>query len=108
MSSGRSAKWKGVRIEREVVQLLCELGRPCAPVPFSGGIGGGYSGDIDLELCSRIAKIQVKARRKFRTLYRWLRRADLLLLKADRQDPIVVLSLYLFAELAVAAQRARP
>jgi Holliday junction resolvase len=107
MSSGRSAKWKGVRIEREVVQLLCELGLPCARVPFSGGVGGAYSGDIDLELCDRIAKIQVKARREFRTLYRWLNGVDLLFLKADHCNPLVVMPIRLFAELATSVRRGR-
>jgi hypothetical protein len=107
MSGGRSAIWKGVRIEREVVQLLCELGLPCARVPFSGGIGGAYYGDIDLELCGRIAKI-LKARREFRTLHRWLNGVDLLFLKADRCNPLVVMPIRLFAELATAARRGRP
>jgi hypothetical protein len=91
-----------------MARLLCEHSLNCARVPLSGAIGGAYSGDIDLELHGRVAKIQIKARREFRTLHRWLRGADLLLLKADHCDPIAVLPLHLFAELAVAAQRAQP
>jgi hypothetical protein len=99
---------KRFRIEHELADLLCQLDLSCARAPLSGAIGGAWSGDLDLELHGHIAKIQVKARREFRALNRWLGGADLLLLKADRQDPIVVLSLHLFAELAVAAQRAWP
>ena len=72
VSGGRAPGRKGTRVERELVHLLCELGLPCARVPLSGAIGGGWSGDIDLELFDRTAKIQVKARREFRTLHQWL------------------------------------
>jgi hypothetical protein len=108
MSGGRSAKCKGDRVERELVQLLCELGLPCSRVPLSGAIGGAYSGDIDLELHGRIVKIQVKARRQFRTLYQWLGSQQLLILKGDHCNPLVVMPIRLFAELATAARKARP
>jgi hypothetical protein len=88
------------------VRQLLELGLPCARVPLSGAIGGAYSGDIDLELFDRTLKIQIKARREFRTLHQWLNGAELLLLKADRCDPLVVMPLQLFAELA--AQKRPP
>jgi Holliday junction resolvase len=107
MSGGRAPTRKGTRVERELVQLLCELGLPCARVALSGAIGGAHSGDVDLELRGRTAKIQVKARRQFRTLHRWLNGAELLLLKGDRCDPLVVMPIQLFAELATAAQRGR-
>jgi Holliday junction resolvase len=108
VSGGRAPARKGARIERELVHLLCELGLPCSRVPLSGAIGGAWSGDIDLELFERTAKIQVKARREFRTLHQWLRSNELLILKADRQDPLVVMPVHLFAELATAAQKVRP
>jgi hypothetical protein len=88
MSGGRTPARKGARVDRELVHLLCELGLPCTRVPLSGAIGGAYSGYIDLELHGRVAK--VKERREFRTLYQWLAGAQLLLLKADRCDPLVV------------------
>jgi hypothetical protein len=73
-------------------------------VPLSGAIGGAWSGDIELELFNRTHKIQVKARREFRTLQQWLAGADLLILKADRCNPLVVMPIQLFAQLA----RGRP
>jgi hypothetical protein len=99
MSGGRSPKRKGSRVERGLVQLLCELGLPCARVPLSGAIGGSWAGDIHLELDGRTFKIEVKARREFRTLLGWLAGADLLLLNADRQPPLAVLPATLLAEL---------
>jgi hypothetical protein len=100
MTDGRAPARKGKRVERELVHLLCELGLPCARVPLSGALGGSCSGDIDLELHGRIAKAEVKARRKFNTLHEWLGSNELLILKADRQDPLVVMRTSLFAELA--------
>ena len=98
--SGRSAKRKGTRIEQVLVRQLLELGLICSRVPLSGAAGGEFSGDIRLELLGHVYRVEVKARREFRTLHSWLTGNDLLLLKADRQPPLVVLPLPLFAELA--------
>jgi hypothetical protein len=102
MSGGRSPKRKGVRVERELVQRLLENGLVCARVPLSGTAGGVWGGDIHLELLGRVHRVEVKSRARFVTLYRWLKTADFLLLKADRLDPIAVLPLSLLAELAAA------
>jgi hypothetical protein len=105
MTGGRSAKRKGTRIEQELVRQLLKLGLVCSRVPLSGAAGGNFSGDIHVELLGRVHKVEVKARREFRTLHDWLTGNDLLLLKADRQPPLVVLSLPLFAELAAGVKR---
>jgi Holliday junction resolvase len=106
MSGGRSAKRKGTRVEQGLVRQLIELGLVCSRVPLSGAAGGNFSGDIHLELRGRVHKVEVKARREFRTLHNWLARggANLLLLKADRQGPLVVLPLSFFAELVNAGR----
>jgi hypothetical protein len=108
MSGGRSPKRKGVRIERMLAQQLLKHGVVCARVPLSGAAGGAWSGDIHLELLGRTCRVEVKARHAFTSLYRWLSRADLLLLKADRLDPIAVLPLRLLAELIAAAKPTVP
>jgi len=100
LTGGRAPARKGTRVERKLVRLLCELGLPCARVPLSGALGGAYSGDIDIELHSRIAKASVKGRHQFITLHEWLGSNELLILKADYQDPLVVMRASLFAELA--------
>ncbi len=102
MSGGRPPKRKGNRVERELVQLLCELGLPCARVPLSGAIGGAWSGDIHLLLQGSTYKIEVKARREFRTLQQWLAQPDLLLLKPDRQPPLAALPMTLLVKLLAA------
>jgi hypothetical protein len=101
VSGGISPKRKGTRVEQELVRLLCELGLPCARVPLSGAIGGAWSGDIHLQLQGNTYKIEVKARREFRTLQQWLARADLLLLKPDRQTPLAVFPVPLLVKLLV-------
>jgi hypothetical protein len=47
----------------------------------------------------RPTKSKLKARREFRTLQQWLAGADLLLPKADRQPPLVVLPVTLLAKM---------
>ena len=100
MTGDRSPRRKGIRIEQELVRQLAELGIPCSRVPLSGALGGEYSGDIHLELGGRIRRVEVKARREFRTLHSWLSSAELLILRADRCQPLLVAPLPLITELA--------
>ena len=106
MSGGRSPKRKGTRIERELVNELVALGLPCFRVPLSGAAGGDWSGDIHIPLLGRTRRAEVKARGDgFRQLYAWLTGSDLLIVKADRRDPLAVLPLALVVELMLAAER---
>jgi hypothetical protein len=104
--SGRAPKRKGIRVERNLVQVLLQHGLVCARVPRSGAIGGAWSGDIHLELLDRVLRVEVKARACFTTLHKWLSKADVLVLKADRLEPLVVLPLPLLAELAASSNKA--
>jgi Holliday junction resolvase len=107
MSGGRSPKRKGVRVERELVNELAALGLACFRVPISGAAGGQWSGDIHVPLLGRTRRVEVKARGNgFRQLYNWLEGSDLLIVKADRRDPLAVLPLPLLVELMLAAERA--
>jgi hypothetical protein len=99
MSGGRAPKRNGVRAKQALVRLLCELGLPCARVPLSGAIGGAWPGDIQLELRSSTLKIEVKARREFRTPHHRLAGVDPVPLKGDHQQPLAVLPIALLAEL---------
>ena len=101
MSGGRSPKRKGVRAERELVNQLAELGLPCFRVPLSGAAGGEWSGDIHIPLLGRTRRVEVKVRGDgFRQLYAWLSKADVLIVKADRQEPLVVVRLSPAADVA--------
>ena len=94
MSGGRSPKRKGVRAERELVNQLAELGLPCFRVPLSGAAGGEWSGDIHIPLLGRTRRVEVKVRGDgFRQLYAWLNGADFLIVRADRSEPLVIISI---------------
>ena len=84
------SKNKGNRIEREMVHRYLDNGVFAERVPLSGSAGGSFSGDL------RIGSLrgEVKARRAgqgFKTLERWLGGNDLLFLRRDRAEPIVVM-----------------
>lgn len=93
------SKQKGDRIERELVQRHREAGIPAERVPLSGAVGGQFAGDL------RIAgnlKGEVKARGGgdgFKTLERWLGDNDLLFLRRDRAEPLVVMPWTQYEEL---------
>jgi len=106
VSGGRSPKRKGTRVERELVNELVALGLPCFRVPLSGAAGGQWSGDIRVPLLGREYRVEVKARGDgFKQLYAWIAGSDLLIVKADRRDPLAVLPLALVVELMLAAER---
>jgi hypothetical protein len=106
MSGGRNPKRKGTRVERELVNELVALGLPCFRTPLSGAAGGQWSCDIHVSLLGRTHRVEVKPRGDgFRQLYSWLNNSDLLIVKADRRDPLAVLPLALVVELMPAAER---
>ena len=70
-------------------------------MPLSGAVGGRFAGDIILPLMGRDLCVEVKARADgFRELYSGLNERDILMVKADRQEPFVFLRMSLSAEIA--------
>ena len=60
-----------------------------------------FAGNIVLPLIGLDLCVEVKARANgFRELYSWLNQRDVLIVKADRQEPLVILRLSLAAEIA--------
>ncbi len=99
--SGRHSHRKGARTERCIVNALRVSGIGAVRVPLSGAVGGRFAGDIVLPLMGRDLCVEVKARAAgFRELYSWLTNRDVLVVKTDRQEPLVVLRLSLAAEIA--------
>jgi hypothetical protein len=103
MAGGRSPRRKGDRTERALRHYLLQRGLTAEPVPLSGSAGGCFAGDLLLTLCGRDLVIEVKCR-GFTQLYDWLDGRDMLIVKADRSVPLVVLLLALAAEIAVKAK----
>jgi Holliday junction resolvase len=99
--SGRRSRDKGARTERAIVHALQGHGFAAARVPLSGSIGGRFGGDVVTPFNGRDLCLEVKARADgFRELYGWLEDRDVLIVKADRQEPLVVVRLSLAAEIA--------
>ena len=85
-----ASKRKGSRIEREIVERHRAMGIAAERIPLSGAAGGSFKGDV------QVAEFrgEVKARKNgkgFATLERWLGDNDILFLRRDRADPMVVL-----------------
>jgi Holliday junction resolvase len=109
MSGGRASRQKGNRLERALVRALQDNGFAAERVPLSGSAGGSYTGDLTVPLLGRDLRVEAKARGSgFQQLYGWLNGADLLIVRADRSEPLVVLPLRLAIEIAKAAERGRP
>jgi hypothetical protein len=66
-------------------------------------ISAGTDLSVDLLGISRTIECKVRAR-AFGALYRWLANSDLLIIRADRREPLVVLPLWLANEVAAAAE----
>jgi hypothetical protein len=97
--SGRRSHDKGARTESAVARVLQANGFAAAKI--SRAYQPGH--DIVLSLNGRDLCVEVKARAGgFQELYSWLSGRDLLIMKADRQEPLVILRLSLAAEIAKA------
>ena len=71
---------------------------------MSGSAGGSYLGDLTLPLGGKRRVVEVKVRAKgFRQLYDWLIDRDIVIVRADRNEPLVILPLKLAAEIAAKA-----
>ena len=92
--SGRRSRNKGSRTEHIIVNALQANGIAAVRVPLSGAVGGRFARDIVVPLMGRDLCVEVKARAAgFRELYSWLTNRDVVVVKADRQEPLVVLRL---------------
>src|SRR5215469_18755358 len=77
-------------------------------IPLSGAAGGSFTGDVSVPLLGVDRKAEVKCRaRGFQQLYKWLGGNDLLFVKQDRAEVLVVVPLRLALEIAQAAERRR-
>jgi len=102
---GRASRDKGNRAERALVRFLQERGFAAERVPLSGAAGGSYLGDLTVPLLGTDRVVEVKVRaRGFSQLYDWLTGRDLLIVRADRSEPLVVIPLKLAAEIASKAE----
>jgi hypothetical protein len=103
-NGGRSSRDKGNRAERAIVKFLQDRGFAAERVPLSGSAGGSYRGDISVPLLNVDRVVEVKCRANgFREIYAWLTDRDMLIVRADRREPLVIVPLKLAAEIAATA-----
>src|SRR6516162_6317935 len=104
--SGARHRQKGNRVERAIVHALQDAGFAAERVPLSGAARGRFGGDVSVPLLGVDRRVEVKARANgFRELYGWLNGADVLVVRADRSEPLVVLPLRFAISIATAAER---
>ena len=96
--SGKKSRDKGCRTERSIVNTFKDAGIPAERVPLSGAVHGSFGGDIIIGDDKQ--KAEVKCRTNgFKKLYSWLEDNDYLIVKADRQEPLVVMEIGRFINL---------
>lgn len=103
-------KEKGDRLEAKLVEMLLLAGFHARRTPKSGSgplssnPGSGY--DISLSLFDKVYKVEAKARGvAFQTFYKWLRKSDMVIVKQNFEEPLVVLPLRLAIELMNATKK---
>lgn len=100
----RSAKAKGTKLERQIVQELRDVGVDVRRQPGSG-IYADFPHDVWFRLGERRYVIECKARREgHRTLDRWKGAADVLVIRADRSPANVYMTMELFLDLIASAR----
>jgi Holliday junction resolvase len=106
--SGRGSRDKGNRLERALVHALQNAGFAAERVPLSGAARGRFGGDLSVPILGVDRRAEVKCRGNgFRQLYDWLDGADLLIVRADRSEPLVIVPFRLAVEIAQAAEGER-
>ena len=106
--SGAGHRRKGNRVAREVVAYLKARGLAAERMPLSGAAGGSFIGDLTLPLLGQDLCGEVKIRRDgFRQIYDWLADRDVLFIRSDRREPLVVVRPKLAADVALAAERGK-
>jgi hypothetical protein len=94
------SKRKGSHFEREVVAFLQEQGIAALKIPLSGAVSG-FEGDITCPVRGLDKKLECKRRaRAFGTLYGWLAGNFGLVLRDDKTEPLVLMRLKDWADLA--------
>ncbi len=106
MTGGCAPPRKGDRTERALVRLLRDHGFAAQRVPLSGAARGRFGCDLSVPLLGVDRRVEVKARANgFAKFYDWLDGVELLVIKADRREPLVVIPLRLAIEIARHSRR---
>jgi Holliday junction resolvase len=100
---GRKSQRKGAAEERALVKYLQAWGFAAEKVSKAYKPGE----DLTVPVLGIDRTVEVK-RRASSPLYGWKRDCDILIVRADHERPLVILTLDLAAEIAMAAEKAKP
>jgi hypothetical protein len=99
---GRASRRKGLDNERALVRYLQGRGITAEKISRTGYTGS----DLSPVLLGIERRVECKVRSHgFTQLYDWLANSDLLIIRADRREPLVCLPLWLAAEVAAVAEQ---
>lgn len=88
---GKKSRDKGARGEREIVNILIGAGLKAKRTAPLQTYLKNEAPDILVETKNGALKIEVKLRADgFKQLYQWLEGNDCLIVKADRQEPLII------------------
>jgi hypothetical protein len=105
---GKASRDKGARAEREAVRILQDAGLASERVPLSGASGGRYCGDVSVPVLGIDRTLEVKCRATgWKQAYAFLGQNYGLVIRADREEPLMVMRLKDFGELALKADMRR-
>lgn len=97
------SKRRGYQVEVLLRDKHLEAGIPCERVPLSGSMGGKYTGDLCIPSVEHpIFVVECKARRNgegFKVLEEWMEGKDILFIKRNNRDPMVVLPWEIYLKL---------
>ena len=101
----RASRRKGAAEERALVRFLQQRGFAAEKSSRTG-----YRGpDLTVPLLGIERVVEVKCRANgFRELYAWLTDRDILIVRANRREPLCILPMWLGAEIARAAEGHKP
>ena len=90
---GKAPRQKGNRFECELVNELRAAGLDAHRIPLSGSMRG-FKGDVQIRLGGRTLTLEAKSRASgFAFIYKAIQEADILAIKVDRNEPLVVMRL---------------
>jgi len=106
---GRAPRQKGDRLERLAVDILQSYGLDAKRVPLSGAMRG-YKGDVVVTINGQPLQLECKSRKAgFKLFYDAIEAGNCgLVLKTDREDPLICVPLRAFAALLAKVGEVKP
>lgn len=106
MAGGRGRRQKGDRFERELVHKFQEEGFAAERIPLSGAMRGKFGGrDVSVPILGADWSIEAKHHENgFTSIYEWIDPVDILALRRNHCEPLIILRLDKFVDLIKTAE----